>query len=560
MRRSLLSLTLALALTAPGAALAKPAPKPAPKPAAAPAAPTTPPKLIVAIAVDQYSADLFARYRRYYTAGLARLQQGAVFPSGFQSHAATETCPGHSTLLTGAHPARTGIIANNWFDPAIARADKRVYCSEDERDPKSTSRDPVVSAWHLKVPTLGERMKAAWPESRNVAVSAKDRAVVMMGGHTIDAGYWWKGSAFTSFADRALSPAALAENAMVAATLKTGAPAFALPAWCQTGEVKIKDFTLGGGRFALAPEKPDLFRVSPRIDAATGDLALRLVDELKLGKGKAPDILSVSFSATDYVGHAVGNGGAEMCIQMAELDKTIGRLFAALDARKIDYAVVLTADHGGIDTPERLDQQGYPAAVRADKALQPAALGTEISVKTGVVPPSGVLLYGDGPFGDYYIARNISAAQKAQVSAALVERLKADPEVAAVYTAQELAGVPVPSGSPQDWTLIERTRASFDAERSGDVISLLKRGVIPIPDPAPGYTATHGSVWDYDRRVPMLFWRQGLAGFEQPNPVETVDIAPTLAALLGLAVPQGAFDGHCLDIDGGAGDTCQPAK
>ena len=562
MRRSLASLALAvtgtLAFSLSGAAVARPAAKPA---SAAAPLPPGPPKLIVAISVDQLSADLFARYRGHFTAGLARLQQGAVFPSAYQSHAATETCPGHSTLLTGARPARTGIIANYWFDPGLARADKRVYCSEDERDPQSTSRDPVVSAWHRKVPTLGERMKAAWPESRNVAVSAKDRAVVMMGGHAIDAGYWWKGGAFTSFAGRALSPAAVAQNGAVAALLKAGAPAFALPAWCAAANVAVpvKGFIMGTGRFALATGQPDGFRLSPRLDAATGDLAVRLLDEMQLGKGKAPDILSVSFSATDYIGHALGNGGAEMCIQMAELDKTIGRLLAALDARKIDYLVVLTSDHGGIDAPERLDRQAYPAAARADKALQPAALGTEIAARTGITPPSGVLIYGDGPFGDYYVARNITPDQKALVSAALVERLRADPEVAAAFTAQELAATPLPSGSPQDWTLRERARASFDPERSGDVISLLKRGVVPIPDPAPGYTATHGSVWDYDRRVPMLFWRRGLPGFEQPNPVETVDIAPTLAALLGLAVSQGTFDGRCLDVDGGAGDTCAPA-
>ncbi|MEP7222783.1 MAG: alkaline phosphatase family protein, partial [Novosphingobium sp.] len=156
-------------------------------PAAAPPA-AAPPRLIVAIAVDQFSADLFAQYRQHFTGGFARLMQGAVFPSAFQSHAATETCPGHSTLLTGARPARTGVIANSWYDLTQTRADKRVYCAEDETDPASTIRDPVVSARHLKVPTLGEYMKAAWPLSRNVAVSAKDRAVVMMGGHRIDQG------------------------------------------------------------------------------------------------------------------------------------------------------------------------------------------------------------------------------------------------------------------------------------------------------------------------------------------------------------------------------------
>jgi predicted AlkP superfamily pyrophosphatase or phosphodiesterase len=555
MRRSLASLAIATALALSGTAPAKAPPRSAPAPAR-----PEPPKLILAISVDQFSADLFARYRRYFTAGLARLQQGAVFPSGYQSHAATETCPGHSTLLTGMRPAHTGIVANMWYDSTIARADKRIYCAEDERDAASTSKDPVVSAVHLKVPTLGERMKAAWPASRNVAVSAKDRAVVMMGGHAIDAAYWWKGSAFVSFAGHELSGAAKAENTATAATVKAGAPTLALPAWCAAAdaEVPVKDFKMGTGRFLLEANKPDAFRVSPRIDAATGDLAARLVEEMKLGQGTAPDLLSVSFSATDYVGHAYGTGGAEMCIQLAELDKTIGRLFAALDARKIDYAVVLTADHGGIDTPERLDRQAYPAATRADKALTPDALGKAITAKTGISTVSGPLLLGDGPAGDYYVNKSLTPQQRTEVTAALMAILVADPQVAEAFTSQQLSAEPMPTGNPQDWSLLQRVRASFDAERSGDVVSLLKRGVIPIPDPAPGYTATHGSAWDYDRRVPMLFWRKGLTGFEQPVPVETVDIAPTLAALVGLAVPAGTFDGRCLDIDGGAGDTCQP--
>ena len=103
------------------------------------AAPPPKPKLIVAISVDQFSDDLFAEYRAHFTGGLKRLSQGAVFPAGYQSHAATETCPGHSTILTGARPARSGIIANNWFDPGIARPDKKVYCAEDPSAPGSSS-------------------------------------------------------------------------------------------------------------------------------------------------------------------------------------------------------------------------------------------------------------------------------------------------------------------------------------------------------------------------------------------------------------------------------------
>ena len=141
--------------------------------------------------------------------------------------------------------------------------------------------------------------------------------------------------------------------------------------------------------------------------------------------------------------------------------------------------------------------------------------------------------------------------------AALVGILKAHPQVAAAFTAEDLTRTPLPSGNPQDWTLKERARASYSPGRSGDVVLLLERTVTPIPEPMPGaYVATHGSAFDYDRRVPILFWRKGIHAFEQPQPVETVDIAPTLAAVLGLKVGEGAFDGRCLDLDGGAGNTC----
>ena len=526
------------------------------------APPSAPPRLILAIAVDQFSADLFAQYRQHFTGGIGKLLTGAVFPSGYQSHAATETCPGHSTLLTGAHPSRTGIIANNWFQPGITRAEKRVYCAEDESDPASSSANPVVSAMHLRVQTLGDRLKAANPAARNVAVSAKDRAVVMMGGHHIDAAYWWKGGGFTSFASLPLAASAQAQNRASAALIAKGAPAIAVPAWCAASQRAITagTATIGLGRFALEPAKPDSFRVSPRIDMATADLAIRLTDALSLGKGAASDVLSVSFSATDYIGHAYGSEGLEMCIQMAQLDMAVGRLLAHLDKQHIDYAVVLTADHGGFDVPERLEQQAYPRAVRADAALLPGELSKAISARTGIKPTSGPLIFGDGAFGDYYLSASLSAADKARASAALVALLKSHSQVAAVFTSQELASAPLPTGSPADWSLKDRARASFDMQRSGDVVMLLDRAVVPIPVARDGYVATHGSPWDYDRRVPMLFWRRGMLGFEQPAPVETVDIAPTLAALLKLNTTDGDFDGRCLDLDGGPGNTCLGGK
>lgn len=546
-------LACSLALSACAGTAAK-----APQTAAVYPVPSGPPTLIVAVSIDQFSADVFAQFRQHYTGGMARLTSGVVFPSGFQSHAATETCPGHSTLLTGVRPARNGIMANTWFEPDGPRGDKPIYCAEDASDPASSPKNPVVSAGNLKVPTLGEWMKTANPATRNVAVSAKDRAVMMMGGHKIDAAWWWKGGTFVTLTGRAATPAVQAVNAKAAATIKTGAPALPIPAWCRDADnaVPVRGTNLGTGRFALEPGKENGFRISPRMDSATVDLAIGLTDEMNLGRGSAPDVLSVSLSATDYVGHATGVAGAEMCILQNELDQNLGRLFAHLDAKGIDYMVVLSADHGGLDMPERMGQQAYPKAERVDPALIPENLAKAVAAKTGIVV-EGPLVFGDAPMGDLYISHKLDPAQRGKAIAALVGILKAHPQVAAVFTANELANTPLPSGNPQDWSLKERARASYHPGRSGDVILLLDRAVTPIAEPFPGaYVATHGSAFDYDRRVPILFWRRGMRGFEQPQPVETVDIAPSLAAVLGLKVPEGAFDGRCLDLDGGAGNSC----
>jgi predicted AlkP superfamily pyrophosphatase or phosphodiesterase len=322
----LLGLATAPALAAPPAA-----------PVAAPA-PAAPPRLLVALAMDQFSADLFAQYRSHFTGGLARLATGAVFPAGYQSHAATETCPGHSTLLTGNRPAHTGIIANTWIDQSVARTKKEVYCAEDEARTAVDPKDYVASVGHLLVPTLGERMKQQWPAARNVAVSGKDRAALMMGGHAIDQVWWWKNDAFVTLDGRAAIPATAAENAAVSKLLAKGAPALPLPAFCapREGAIEAGSVTVGTGHFALKAGDTTAFRASPRLDQATLDLALKLVDAMKLGQGSAPDMLAVSLSATDYVGHSTGTQGPEMCLQLATVDQALGAFFAALDARHID--------------------------------------------------------------------------------------------------------------------------------------------------------------------------------------------------------------------------------
>jgi alkaline phosphatase len=159
------------------------------------------------------------------------------------------------------------------------------------------------------------------------------------------------------------------------------------------------------------------------------------------------------------------------------------------------------------------------------------------------------------PFGDLYLGRSIPDNLRSRVLEAAKARYLAHPQVAAVFTYAELRRMPAPSGPPDEWSLAERFRASFDPERSGDLLVASKPHITPIND-ARGYVATHGSPWNYDRRVPMLFFWPGITGFEQPLPVETVDILPTLAALIGLPIPPAEIDGRCIDLDAGPGDTC----
>ena len=542
----LLVISAALATTA----MATP-PLPPPQP------PAPPPKLVIAISVDQLSSDLFEEYRGQFGGGLARLSRGTAYRNGYQGHNSTETCPGHSTILTGARPARTGIIANAWFDQSQSRSDKGVYCAEDERAPGSSSSEYQVSPIHLRVPTLGELMKARAPSSRSVAVAGKDRSAVMMTGQKPDQRWYWDGKAkFATDLRSAPVPASVtAANQAVATLIAASAEPLVPPAYCtaKSRAVTVGSTTVGNGRFARAVGDARAFRASPAFDGMTLALAAKLIDEMHLGKGAASDLIAISLAATDYVGHSFGGGGEEMCLQLLSLDRDLGDFFGLLDSRGIDYAVVLTADHGGEDVPERLRLLGVTEAARSDPALEPKAMGKALGAQLGLAGP---VLIGSSAFGDIYLDRALKPADRARALTAALAAYRAHPQVEAVFTKEQLARAAQPATTPDRWSLIERARASFDAERSGDLVVLLKRHVTPIAKPGPGYVATHGSPWDYDRRVPILFWRAGMAPAARDEPVETADIMPTLAAMLGLPVDAAAIDGRCLG--GVAGATCPP--
>lgn len=524
------------------------------------APPPSEPKLVVALAMDQFSLELFERYRSTFTGGLKRLSDGRSFV-GYQSHGATETCPGHSTILTGDHPARTGIVANNWYDRATG---SNIYCVTV----RGVADLEASGSAQLRVDTLGDWMKAQEPGSRSFAISGKDRAAIMMAGHHPDAVYWWadgRGFSTSRYAgpvdDEVLATAKAFNDKTFAAWAKTPPKLWPAdyPERCKALETphafgrvessgtlpppmsvgaELTDHHAVEGLFA------DQLRVSPLFDPLTLAFAEDLVEKRKLGRGPGTDLLAVSLSATDHVGHRYGNGGPEMCVQLSSVDAALGRFFDQLDAIGAPYVVVLTADHGGVDAAERLN----PPAERVDVYKVVGGLSAHLreTFELGYDP----LATNDAR----QIILNLGPADEPKRAAMLADAiawLKARPDVAEAYSAEEIAKAVPPPGKPvTDLTMAERFNESYDPERSGDImVAYVERSSLGVPLSPADNVAGHGSPWDHDRRVPIVFWWPGVEAQPGAAPIETVDIAPTLAPMIGVTPPP--IDGHCVELGQG---------
>lgn len=537
------------------------------------------PKLIVAISVDQFSSDLFNGWRGRYSRGLKRLgNEGITYPNGYQAHAATETCPGHSTLLTGRHPSGTGIIRNDFYDPVRAR---EVYCLEDPlmRPAHNPDADPTEgrSSRNLKVSTLGDWLKAQSPRSRVLAISGKDRGAILMGGHKADGEFWLvPGHGFTTFVpagqsgEKALAPvAALNRRIQDEWSWKP-----AVPDWTYADEsckALEREWVIDGQtwRSQVPPTAWDVnsptfirdqFMASPLLDELILEGARHLIQTYKLGQGEATDLLAVSLSANDYIGHRYGTQGPEMCDQQVRLDRELGRFLNDLEQLGVPFLVVLSADHGGLDFPERLNAVDRREAGRVESQAfmreVNAALRGQLGLDYDPLHASGldqlwvVDRNGRSPASDF---------RKKVVEVAL-PLLRQRPEVEAVFDREVLLNTPVDRTRPVDeLSLQERFALSTVADRSAD-ISVALKPFLQTTMPEPGVSMTgHGTVWNYDRRVPILFWWPGVTPQERPLPVPTVDIAPTLAHTLGIQ-PEADLDGTCRDLaDFGTG-SCMHVK
>ncbi|AYG94126.1 alkaline phosphatase family protein [Brevundimonas naejangsanensis] len=557
--RRVLTSTLALALMAGAAA-----------PALAEAAQSTPviaaqgdrasPSLIVTVVVDQLSANLFNQYRGQFTGGLKTLaDQGMVSINGYQTHGVTVTCAGHSTILTGAHPARSGIPANDWVD---TRTGETTYCLAAPQNAlahgKNTDNGPVGPG-NLSASTLGDWLKAVSPESRVYGVSGKDRGAITLAGHNGDGAFWLTdGFGFTTYvepgqsAEGRLAPMAALNARMIDRFSRTP------PTWTYTNEGCRRlagQWTIAGQTFdSKVPPADFSLDSSPILDELTVEGAIELLDSQQLGRRGVVDMLGVSLSATDRIGHGYGTQGPEMCEQMLRLDAALGVLLDKLSTLPDGAIVVLTADHGGSDFPERSSVEGYPSAGRVDRALQPrvnAALKARFGLDADpLVSSAGGFVIVDKD------RKSLAEPLRSQVLAAAVELLNAEPQVALAVARDELLAEPVPaSGNPEELSVRERLRLSAVASRSPDILRAWQPGLTG-QGRVGGAISSHGSPWDYDRRVPIVFWWPGAQGQERFLPMRTIDIAPTLANLIGVKL-DAEIDGRCMDLPQFAKGRCE---
>ncbi len=526
------------------------------------------PKLILQITVDQLRGDLPARYYDRLGEGGLRylLDTGSVYTNAHHRHANTETIVGHTTLATGADPAVHGMVGNVWLDRASGEL---TYNVEDARYPvlskgagveksteidytQKTARSDGRSPSRILVSTFSDELTLVQGgKSKVFGVSVKDRGAISMAGHTGKA-FWFSkksGEFITSTFYYDEYPEWVADlNAQKPASKYAGKSwqllhdqstylfgaaddrpyETELPGYGRTfphpfGELGDKYFTT-------------LLTVSPAGDELTLDFAKALIQNESLGRDDKPDYLSISFSSTDSVGHMFGPSSLESEDNILQLDRTLAELFRFVDAEVgLDKTlIVLSADHGGPETPGYLSELGFEADYVDPKAFDKAGAIQRLKERFGIGEEL-ITTY----FHPYlYLNREVISEKtldQAEVELAVAEELTRFDGVALAVSSSALEAGRVP-----DTPLLQSVLRNYNPNRSGDIYIVFQPNRFINDFDGLIVAATHGSPWRYDTYVPIIFAGMGIPTQRIDRMVHTVDIAPTLSLLVGAKPPTGA--------------------
>jgi len=514
-----------------------------------------PPRLLVLFIIDQGRYEHLVRFRPAFQFGLKRLlDKGVSFTDAHQDHAVTATAPGHAALVSGVHPSRSGMVSNQWYDRA---SERRMYCVEDPRSPilgwtaassgeESGPSTAGRSPRNLLVSTLPDWIKSKTPGSKIFAVGAKDRAAVVMGGKSANAAFWFDSSTgrfVTSryylrqypdwLADfqRREHPSVHFGQAWQPLPIDT-ARARSLGVDSVPEGAFASGFPHPIGGLSLEPDSDfySSFYRTPFMDVYVAELARAILEHEALGADSALDFLGVSFAATDAVGHDYGPHSREVLDVLLRLDRVLGELLEVIDQKvgSGGAVVALSADHGVAPLPELRQERGEPGKrIGVEDVTCFQNVAKKLTEKFG---KAEWLLRGLYLNYQTIAERNL---RRQEVENELKRLLGSCPAVARAWTRTEIED-PAPASDP----FLTLYRHSFHPERSPDLFVQLKEYY--LGELSRG--TTHGSPYQYDTHVPLVILFRGLQPAEISTRVHTVDLAPTLASLLGIPTP-GNLDG-----------------
>ncbi|HQR35423.1 MAG TPA: alkaline phosphatase family protein [Blastocatellia bacterium] len=507
------------------------------------------PRLVVGIVIDQFRADYLNRFSDLFGEGGFKrlLDGGARFTNANYIHTPTYTACGHATFMSGAPPAMSGIIGNEWYDRSSG---KRVTSVNDDKTKLIGGKDGAsgMSPHRLQTSTIGDEMKLATAgQAKVIGISYKDRSAILPAGKRPNAAYWFDGSTgnfvsssyyfddlpdwvktfnrdqhcFSYFGkkwDRLLPESAYARSEPDDAPYEKSPFGTKFPYVINGGEEKP------GTKFITQ------FEASPFANDHLVNFAKAVIENEQLGADDVTDLLTISFSANDLLGHAMGPYSQEVQDMTLRTDRTLAELLSYLDKKiGMDQIVIaLTADHGVAPVPEQVQKLGYGGRVET-KQINDAvtsALTQRFGEEKWILQTVNGNVYLDETAIE---RRKLDTAQVEAVASQAVMKIHG---VAEAFTRSQILGGNLPN------TAIARSVANgFHPQRNGNLV-IVTRSFYFVGE---GVTTTHGSPYKYDTHVPVIFYGAGIAAGKYPAVSSPADIAPTLASLLSLETPSNSI-------------------
>ena len=505
------------------------------------AKPPVRPRLVILIIIDQFRNDYLDRFRPHFVAGgFNRLMSGARFTTCRYDYAITATGPGHASIATGTYPSNHGIIENAWYDRELKRP---VNCVEDGStrivdSAQGPNEKRGASPHFLLGTTLGDELRLASDfQSKVVSISLKDRAAILPGGHTANAAYWYQAST-GGFVSSTYYMSALPGWV---AGFNDGLPAkeYCGKAWKALDETPgasgqvFTEYKGGPGEACPSPQFLSWVDGTPYISEIELRFAREAIRGEKLGQGPATetDLLTISLSANDYIGHAKGPYSPQVADMTLRTDRALASFLNDVD-KMVGLAnvwIALSGDHGVAPTPQTVKDRQLGMGSFSSKSVQEA-------VEAAISKAYGADNWVDSLDIPYiYLNRNVISKHGISPEKVEAEAARAAMTVPGVNLA--ITRTSLLTGSIPDSPMSRKVINSFNFRRSGDVFIVLDQFAVPSGSDT---ETTHGSPWNYDAQVPLILWGSGFKPGTYTQPCQPIDLVASLAASLGLSQPSGA--------------------